>query len=77
MERAQAPEVPASPSTSANCEEVLGKVRSKLREIGARGFIGLRRVFTIADDNHSLTLDRGEFAKVFHDYRLNLSETEL
>jgi len=56
---------------------VVGKVRNKLKERGARGFIGLRRVFMIADDNRSLTLDKDEFSKVFHDYRLDLSEDEL
>lgn len=52
-------------------------MRNKLRERGARGFIGLRRVFNIADDNHSLTLDRGEFQKVFRDYRLELTHEEM
>ena len=31
----------------------------------------------IADDNRSLTLDKEEFSKVFHDYRLNLTDDEL
>lgn len=31
----------------------------------------------IADDNRSLTLDKDEFSKVFHDYRLNLTEDEM
>jgi len=47
---------------------LIDKVRSKLRERGARGFLGLRRVFKIADDNNSGHLDLNEFLKVFHDY---------
>lgn len=69
-------EPPASPSTQVNASEVINKVRNKLKERGARGFIGLRRVFMIADDNHSLTLDREEFSETFASYRLQLSPEE-
>ena len=69
--------VPASPTTQASADEVVQKVRNKLKERGARGFIGFRRVFSIADDNRSLTLDRDEFFKVFRDYRLDVTPEEL
>ena len=39
--------------------------------------MGLRRVFKIADDNNSGTLTLNEFIKVFHDYRLQVSDDEL
>lgn len=48
-----------------------------MRERGARGFLGLRRVFKIADDNNSGQLDLNEFMKVFHDYRLQVTDDEL
>ena len=70
-------QVPASPTTQANAQEVVQKVRNKLKERGARGFVGFRRVFSIADDNRSLTLDRNEFSKVFRDYRLDVTPEEM
>ncbi len=48
-----------------------------MRERGAWGFLGLRRVFKIADDNNSGTLDLNEFLKVFHDYWLQVTDDEL
>jgi Ca2+-binding EF-hand superfamily protein len=48
-----------------------------LQERGVRGFIGFRRVFTIADTNGNGQLDFGEFKGVFQDYRLAASEEDL
>ena len=52
-------------------------MRSKLVERGARGFFGIWRVFKIADDDNSGNLDLNEFIKVFHDYRLQVTDDEL
>lgn len=73
----QRQQIPASPQTSPNADHLIEKVRAKLRERGAWGFLGLRRVFKIADDNNSGTLELPEFLKVFHDYRLQVSDDEL
>jgi Ca2+-binding EF-hand superfamily protein len=69
--------MPASPSTSPNADQLLGKVRAKLQERGTRGFIGIRRVFKIADYNNSGSLCESEFLQVFRDYRLQVSDEEL
>ena len=47
-----------------------------MRQRGARGIIGLRRVFKIIDDNNSGTLDQQEFMKALRDYRVQLTPEE-
>jgi Ca2+-binding EF-hand superfamily protein len=51
--------------------------RDKVKSRGARGIIGLQRVFKIVDDNNSKTLDIYEFSKVVKDYRIEMSEDEV
>lgn len=72
-----AEEQPASPQTANPADEAIAKIRSKLRERGARGFIGFRRVFKIADNNGSGSLDWPEFWQVFQDYRLQVTDDDL
>lgn len=43
---------------------------------GARGILGLRKVFKIMDDDNSGYLDEYEFSKALKDYRVNVSAEE-
>ena len=49
---------------------MLEKFRERMRQRGARGIIGLKRVFKIMDDDRSGTLDPNEFSKALKDYRV-------
>lgn len=57
-------------------EQTLEKLRAILKQRGARGLIGLRRVFKISDDNNSMSLDFQEFSGALQDYRVNLTGEE-
>jgi Ca2+-binding EF-hand superfamily protein len=50
--------------------------REKLAQRGARGIIGLGRVFSVMDDNKSGSLDIQEFWKGLSDFRLPISPDE-
>lgn len=68
----------ATPSAKGNTADALcTKLKEKLKSRGARGIIGLARQFKIMDDNHSLSLDRYEFAKGMTDFALGFSEGEI
>ena len=43
---------------------------------GARGIIGLKRVFKIMDDDNSGYLDFNEYSKALKDYRVNVTPEE-
>ncbi len=66
---------PAAGSQSG--EQLLEKLRNKLKTRGARGIIGLGKQFRIMDDNHSMSLDKFEFNKAMQDYMLGFSEGEI
>lgn len=61
----------------ASGEDLIQKLRDKLKTRGARGIIGLAKQFRIMDDNHSLSLDKFEFSKAMGDYMLGFSEGEI
>jgi len=63
--------------SSTNPEQLVDRLRQKLASRGARGIIGLQRQFKIMDDNHSMSLDRYEFAKAMADYALGFTENEI
>ena len=52
----------------------LENIRDKIKARGARGIIGLGRVFRIMDDNGSRSLDRDEFRKAIRDYKLDVPD---
>lgn len=49
--------------------------RDKLKARGARGMIGLQRIFKIMDDDGSLTLSMPEFVKAVRDFRMGIAES--
>jgi calcyphosin len=57
-------------------EELLNRVRERIRERGARGILGLGRSFGIMDDDRSGTLDRKEFSKALSSYRISTDPKE-
>jgi calcyphosin len=63
--------------TTTNPDQLVDRLRQKLASRGARGIIGLQRQFKIMDDNHSMSLDRYEFAKAMADYALGFTENEI
>lgn len=59
-----------------NDEELVTIFRAKLASRGARGIIGMQRIFKIMDDNDSGTLDIQEFWKALCDFRIAVSPEE-
>lgn len=57
-------------------DQLVEKFRERLASRGARGIIGLGRVFKIMDDDNSKTLDQYEFLKAVADYRVGISREE-
>ena len=47
-------------------------VQKKIAARGARGISGIGKKFKIADDNNNKTLDKEEFKKAMHDFRIGL-----
>ena len=57
-----------------NSDEDLVKLfRSKLALRGARGILGMQRIFKIMDDNHNGFLEGPEFWKAICDFRISIS----
>ena len=50
--------------------ELLERFRDRMKQRGARGILGLKRIFKIMDDDGSKTLDKQEFLKALKDYRI-------
>jgi hypothetical protein len=55
---------------------MLNAFKAKLASRGARGMIGLRRVFKIIDDDGSKSLNPEEFFKALNDFRLKVTQEE-
>lgn len=59
-----------------NDAKLLETIRGKMMSRGARGIMGLGRLFRIYDDNGSGELDASEAKKAFNELRLGLSERD-
>lgn len=55
-------------------QSLLKLFKDKLRARGARGMIGLQRIFKIMDDDESGTLSLREFTKACKDFRIGISD---
>lgn len=51
-------------------------MKDALARRGSRGVTGLGRSFRIADDDNSKSLDRNEFQKCIHDFRVGLNPSD-
>ena len=65
--------VPANANEAAILEHIQNKVKNR----GPRGISSLGKKFKIADDNRSMTLDKEEFAKAMHDFRMGLNKKQV
>ena len=52
-------------------------IRERIAARGARGIAGIGKKFKIADDDRSGQLDKEEFKKAMHDFRIGLSGPEV
>lgn len=50
--------------------------RDKLASRGARGILGMQRIFKIMDDNNNGSLEISEFWKAVCDFRIQISPEE-
>lgn len=55
-------------------QALLKLFQDKLRSRGARGMVGLQRIFKIMDDDGSGTLSQREFYKACRDFKVGISE---
>ena len=56
---------------------MLEAFRKKVVQRGARGIIGLQRVFKIMDDDRSHSLSRPEFEKACREYKLEITSDDI
>jgi len=56
---------------------VLETLRKKVLARGARGILGLGKLFKIMDDNRSGKLNLEEFTKAIKEYKLGIEEAEI
>ncbi len=68
-----------STSVTAEVEDdpIMAKLKAQLAARGARGIIGLGRMFKIADDDSSNNLSFQEFKKAMRDIGMTLNDAEL
>ncbi len=57
-------------------EDLVQLFRSKLAARGARGILGMQRIFKIMDDSSNGSLEINEFWKALCDFRIQLSPEE-
>ena len=57
-------------------DDLVKLFRDKLASRGARGIIGMQRIFKIMDDNNNGTLEIQEFWKAGCDFRIQISPEE-
>ncbi len=51
--------------------------RDKIKARGARGIVGLQRIFKIMDDDNSKTLSLAEFIKACKDFKAGINEESI
>lgn len=51
-------------------------MRTRIAKRGARGITGIGKKFKIADDNRSGSLDKEEFKKAMHDFRIGMNDAQ-
>ena len=57
--------------------QLMEHIRTKIAARGARGLSGIQRKFKIADDNGNKSLDKDEFKKAMHDFRIGLNDHQV
>lgn len=69
---------PVDQGIAANATEemLLNNLRERLAKRGTRGIASIGKKFKIADDNRSGTLDKSEFVKAMHDFRIGMNDRQ-
>lgn len=58
-------------------DQLVDAFRKKIIQRGARGIIGLQRVFKIIDDDNSKSLSRAEFEGACRDFKIGISSEDI
>jgi len=58
-------------------KQMILHIRERIAARGARGIQGIGKKFKIADDDRSGSLNKEEFAKAMHDFRIGLDKSEI
>jgi Ca2+-binding EF-hand superfamily protein len=61
-------------SSAPDPNELIKLFRDKIKSRGARGIIGLQKLFTIMDDDGSKNISLYEFAKACRDFKVGINE---
>ena len=56
---------------------IIEKLRNIISKRGTRGIMSIRREFMIADNDNNKTIDKKEFNKFCHNYRIPLNDNEI
>ena len=62
---------------NANEKALVEHIRKRIAARGARGIMGIGKKFKIADDDRSGQLDKEEFKKAMHDFRIGLNQKQV
>lgn len=65
---------PTQPSHSPQPDDLIKLFRDKIKARGARGIIGLQKLFAIMDDDGSKTISLYEFTKACKDFKVGVNE---
>lgn len=75
--QAASKEKDAELGANANEKQLIEHIRARIAARGARGIMGIGKKFKIADDDGSHTLDKEEFKKAMHDFRIGLNQKQV
>jgi Ca2+-binding EF-hand superfamily protein len=64
------------PTNTKDVDSGVRKIRDRLLNRGARGFVGLQRQFKIMDDDNDKGISYREFTKALKDYKIDLTDDE-
>ena len=73
---ARAVQKEANVAANATEAQLIENMRTRIAKRGARGIAGIGKKFKIADDNRSGSLDKEEFKKAMHDFRIGMSDQQ-
>lgn len=68
---------PQQSDNQAELKHMMQLFRDRIKARGARGIIGLQRMFKIMDDDNSHALSLQEFAKACRDFKIGISDEYL
>ena len=67
----------AGVAQNATDAQLIENLQKRLAKRGARGISGIGKKFKIADDNRSGSLDKEEFKKAMHDFRIGMNDAQV